>query len=412
MANGESALVAPIEFRGIDKTCRQLTRRLLSHLQHGFLVVKEQGKLVGSYGDSSSSLRAEINVLQPRFYRGLLVGGSIGAAELYIDKVWETGDLTQVIRVFAANLPALDRLESRLGWLTFPINKINHWANRNHKKQAKRNISAHYDLGNELYRRFLDANMQYSSALFVSADDSLEHAQYQKMDRLCKQLELQATDHLLEIGTGWGGLAIFAAKNYGCRVTTTTISEEQYQYAKQRINEEGLSERITLLKEDYRDLTGEYDKLVSVEMIEAVGKRYLPEFFSTCNARLKAGGIMALQAITIADQRYDNYSASVDFIQKHIFPGGFLPSIHLMSQLFQRHTNLVVRNLYDMGKSYAKTLACWRDAFNAKQDELEPLGYDERFSRLWNYYFSYCEGGFLEETVSVVQITATKGRYE
>lgn len=412
MANGESALAAPFEFKGMDKLFRGLAMKILSHLQYGTLVLTEQGCMVAQFGQKHSDLRAEIDVKKPGFYRGLLVGGSIGAAELYIDKTWDTNDLTAVIQIFARNLPALDKLESRIAWLSFPINKINHWANRNHKQQAKKNISAHYDLGNELYKRFLDPHMQYSSALFLSEDDSLQQAQEQKLDRLCRELDLQPTDSLLEIGTGWGGLAIYAAKHYGCHVTTTTISEEQYQYAQQRVKAEGLENRITLLKEDYRDLTGQYDKLVSVEMIEAVGKQYLPTFFKTCNDRLKPGGIMVLQAITIADQRYNSYSRSVDFIQKHIFPGGFLPSIQLMSQLYKTQTQMVVRNVQDMGKSYAETLKRWQIAFNSKRAELEPLGYDERFSRLWNYYFSYCQGGFLEESVSVVQLTASKGRYE
>lgn len=412
MANGESALSAPFEFKGLDKLFRNLAIKLLSHLKYGTLVLTEQGRLVGQFGEKHSDLRAEIDIKKPDFYRGLLVGGSIGAAELYIDKTWDTHDLTPVIQIFARNLPALDKLESRVGWLTFPINKINHWANRNHKQQAKKNISAHYDLGNDLYTRFLDRHMQYSSALFTSDAESLEQAQVNKMDRLCRELDLQPTDRLLEIGTGWGGLAVYAAKHYGCHVTTTTISEEQFNYAKQRVKAEGLESRITVLKEDYRDLTGQYDKLVSVEMIEAVGKQYLPIFFKTCNARLKPGGLMALQAITIADQRYSSYARSVDFIQKHIFPGGFLPSIHLMSQLYKSQTQMVVRNIHDMGKSYAETLKRWQLAFNAKRNELEPLGYDERFGRLWNYYLSYCQGGFLEETVSVVQLTASKGRYE
>ncbi len=408
MSQGETVMQAPLTYGWIDKAARRMTQALLAHLGEGQLVVKEQGKLMGHYGDKSSDLSAEINVLDSKFYVRLLTGGSIGAAELYIDKAWETPDLTPVIQIFARNMDALDKLERKVAWLTFPINKYRHWANRNHKAQAKRNISAHYDLGNELYTRFLDTNMQYSSALFLQGNETLEQAQLNKMDRLCRKLELKPTDHLLEIGTGWGGLAIFAAQNYGCQVTTTTISEEQYQYVSERIKALGLEGRITLLKEDYRDLTGQYDKLVSVEMIEAVGKRFLPGFFKVCNDRLKPGGLMSVQAITIADQRYDSYSRSVDFIQKHIFPGGFLPSLSLMTDLFKKETSLVVRDVRDFGDSYAKTLACWRDRFNARSSELEQFGYDARFSRLWNYYFGYCEGGFLEKTVSVVQVTASK----
>lgn len=412
MANGETVLSAPLQISGLDKPCRALALKLLSHLQHGLLTITERGQLVGQFGDKHSELKADVDVLHPTFYRTLLVGGSIGAAELYIDKAWDTSDLTAVIQVFARNMPAMDRIEARFAWLTFPINKLNHWANRNHKQQAKKNISAHYDLGNELYTRFLDPNMQYSSGLFDSSDTSLAEAQTAKMTRICQQLQLTEDDHLLEIGTGWGGLAVFAAKHYGCKVTTTTISEEQFDYARQRIEEEGLDGQVTLLKEDYRDLTGQYDKLVSVEMIEAVGKQYLPQFFNICNQRLKAGGIMVLQAITIADQRYDSYARSVDFIQKHIFPGGFLPSLSQMAGLFKQQTEMVLRDVHDMGKSYAETLRHWQHAFNSRFSELEPLGYDQRFKRLWNYYFSYCQGGFLEETVSVVQLTASKQRYE
>jgi len=389
---------------------RHVAFKLLSHLEKGELVIAENGRTIERFGEKNSDLSATINVLSTDFYRRLVTGGSIGAAELYIDKSWETDDLTSVIRVFARNLPALDKLETRLAWLTYPFNKYQHWSNRNHKSQAKKNISAHYDLGNELYTRFLDDAMQYSSALFLTDSDSLDTAQNNKMKRLCDSLELTKDDHLLEIGTGWGGLAVFAAKNYGCKVTTTTISEEQFQYAKERVEKEGLEEQITLLKNDYRDLEGQYDKLVSVEMIEAVGKQYLPTFFKTCNRLLKPHGKMALQAITIADQREKAYARSVDFIQKHIFPGGFLPSLSQMTQLFRRNTNMVVRDAFDFGLSYAKTLNIWAQNFNEKAEELAKFGYDERFSRLWNYYFSYCEGGFLEKRVSVVQVVADKSQ--
>lgn len=410
MSSGETTMVAPIQYGVLDKLFRTIAFKLLAHLQYGQLTIKEKGTLIETFGQPDKELCAEIDVKDASFYRRLVTGGSIGAAELYIDKHWETTDLTAVIRIFARNLPALDKLETRLAWLTFPFNKYQHWNNRNRKGQAKKNISAHYDLGNELYTRFLDDAMQYSSGLFNDATDSLEQAQCQKMKRLCDSLELTADDHLLEIGTGWGGLAIYAAKNYGCRVTTTTISEEQYQYARAQVESAGLSQKIELLKRDYRDLEGRYDKLVSVEMIEAVGKEYLPTFFRTCNNLLKDGGKMSLQAITIADQRAVSYARSVDFIQKHIFPGGFLPSLSQMTQLFTRYTDLVVRDVHDFGLSYAYTLRQWQQRFNAKSSELEKLGYDERFSRLWNYYFSYCEGGFLEQRVSVVQVTASKSK--
>ncbi|KPD22546.1 SAM-dependent methyltransferase [Idiomarina abyssalis] len=410
MSSGETTMVAPIQYGVWDKLFRTIAFKLLAHLEYGQLTIKEKGTFIDTFGHADKELSAEIDVKDSSFYRRLVTGGSIGAAELYIDKHWDTPDLTAVIRVFARNLPALDKLETRLAWLTFPFNKYQHWSNRNHKGPAKKNISAHYDLGNELYTRFLDEAMQYSSALFLDAADSLEQAQCNKMKRLCDSLALKPDDHLLEIGTGWGGLAVYAAKHYGCRVTTTTISEEQFQYAKEQVEAAGLSDKIELLKRDYRDLKGQYDKLVSVEMIEAVGKEYLPTFFRTCNKLLKEDGKMSLQAITIADQRAASYARSVDFIQKHIFPGGFLPSLSQMTQLFTRYTDLVVRDVHDFGLSYAKTLRQWEERFNSHQKELEELGYDERFSRLWNYYFSYCEGGFLEQRVSVVQVTASKAQ--
>jgi len=278
----------------------------------------------------------------------------------------------------------------------------------NSRKQAKRNILAHYDLGNRLYRTFLDTHMQYSSAIYRAGDDTLEQAQINKMQRICEQLRLTEQDHLVEIGTGWGGLAIFAAKNFGCRVTTTTISDEQYQHCQQRIIEEGLDDRITLLNKDYRELTGQYDKLVSVEMIEAVGRKYLPGYFAKANELLKPGGLAMIQAITIADQRFDVYSRTEDFIQKHIFPGGFLPSLQLMSELLANKTELIIRDIHDIGLDYAKTLKDWRENFVARTQELEESGYGEQFRRLWEYYLGYCEGGFLERRISAVQLLTSK----
>lgn len=410
MPGSEVALESQSQRGFWNNQFRNIAFKLLSHLNKGELVIAENGRTIERFGEKNSDLSAKINVLSVDFYRRLVTGGSIGAAELYIDKSWETDNLTSVIRVFARNLPALDKLESRLAWLTYPLNKYQHWSNRNHKLQAKKNISAHYDLGNELYTRFLDDAMQYSSALFLKDSDTLDAAQHNKMKRLCDALELTKDDHVLEVGTGWGGLAIFAAKHYGCKVTTTTISDEQFQYAKARVESEGLESKVTLLKSDYRELKGQYDKLVSVEMIEAVGKQYLPIFFKTCNGLLRPHGKMALQAITIADQREKAYARSVDFIQKHIFPGGFLPSVSQMTQLFKKHTNMVARDVFDFGLSYAQTLGVWEQNFNEKAEELAKFGYDERFFRLWNYYLSYCKGGFLEKRVSVVQIVAEKSQ--
>lgn len=408
MYKGETVLAEQQQESSFDRMARKLVLNLLSRIRHGRFVIKEQGTLLGDFGDTASPLVAEVNVLHFSFYRRMLLKGSIGAAELFIDQAWETPDLTAVIQVFARNLRALDELEAKFSWLLLPFQKFQHWRRSNSKQQAKENISAHYDLGNDLYQAFLDPRLQYSSAVYPSTQSTLAEAQEHKLKRLCDSLELTADDHLIEIGTGWGGLAVFAAKNYGCRVTTTTISTEQHDYVRDLLVQEGLTEQVTLLKQDYRDLTGTYDKLVSVEMIEAVGRSYMPTFFKTCSRLLKPEGKMALQAITIADQRMKSYANSVDFIQKYIFPGGFLPSITMMSEMFTKHTDMVMRHIDDIGFDYARTLKDWRVQFNTKHPELKAAGYDDRFGRLWNYYLAYCEGGFRERAVSAVQLVATK----
>ncbi|MDN7124199.1 class I SAM-dependent methyltransferase [Pseudidiomarina sp. 1APP75-32.1] len=406
--NTETALVTMNQGTTTDKWARRAVLRLLSELQDGYVTLREQGVMLGQFGSKESDLKAEINVLRPSFYRRLLLGGSIASGETFIDKSWETPDLTTVIQLFARNLPALDAFEAKFSWLLLPWQKFQHWRRRNHKQQAKENISAHYDLGNDLYQSFLDPAMQYSSAVYPNPESTLAEAQVHKLKRLCDSLDLQPNDHLLEIGTGWGGLAVYAAKHYGCKVTTTTISNEQYEYAKKKVQEEGLAEQITVLKNDYRDLQGQYDKLISVEMIEAVGRHYMATYFQTCSRLLKPDGKMALQAITIADQRMRSYANSVDFIQQHIFPGGFLPSLTMITEMFTKHTDMVVRKLDDIGFDYAQTLHDWRQRFNAAHPQLQDQGYDARFGRLWNFYLCYCEGGFLERSVSAVQLVASK----
>ncbi|MBC3378051.1 class I SAM-dependent methyltransferase [Serratia fonticola] len=389
------------------RIARWLLFRLLSGIREGSLTVRE-GQQTLHFGDESSALRAEVQILAPGVYWRLLTGGSLAAAESWMEGEWETHQLTPLLQILALNGKVLGRLESGFRLLGNPMERLRHWTRRNYRKQARENISAHYDLGNEFYAHFLDEELLYSSALFATDDQALSQAQQAKMARLCEQLALTASDHLLEIGTGWGAMAEYAARHYGCRVTTTTLSQEQYTWATERIARAGLQDRVQVLLCDYRDLTGEYDKLVSVEMIEAVGKRYLPDFFRTCQARLRPGGKMAIQAITIQDQRYRDYSKSVDFIQRYIFPGGFLPSITAMSELMTRHTDFVVRNLFDMGPDYARTLAHWRQRFLHAWQDIEKLGFDERFRRMWLYYFGYCEAGFNARTISVVQLTAER----
>lgn len=394
-----------------DRIAKKVVLALLGKLRDvGFTLVEKDGD---SYfiGDKGASLQAHFIVNHPKVYKRILSGGSIAAGEAYIDGWWDSPDITNVIRVMARNLPIMDKLEARVGWLTRLGYQLTHRLRRNSAANARQNISSHYDLGNDLYSSFLDEKMLYSCGIYDSAQDDLACAQVNKMDRLCRQLKLQASDHLLEIGTGWGAMAVHAAKHYGCRVTTTTISKEQYAWAKSLIEREGLTDRVTLLLDDYRDLTGQYDKIVSVEMIEAVGKEYLTTYIKQCQALLKPEGLLAIQAITIADQRYDSYSRGVDFIQKHIFPGGFLPSITVLLNQMTRHSDMVIRDIKDIGLDYARTLSDWHQAFNLSVNTLAQYGYDQRFIRMWRYYFCYCEGGFLERSISTVQLIASRSGY-
>lgn len=393
---------------GSDNIARTLVFKVFEQLQNAALTVSECNGETYQFGDKTADCQAQLIIHHPAVYRRLLSGGCIAAGEAYIDGWWDSPDITQVVRALARNMALLDRIEDKVGWITRLKDLWLHRKRRNSRQAARENILAHYDLGNEFYRTFLDPNMLYSAAIYDDENTTLAQAQIAKMDRLCRKLHLTQQDHLLEIGTGWGALAIYAAREYGCRVTTTTISEAQYQWAKERIQAEGLEHRITLLRDDYRDLTGQYDKIVSVEMIEAVGQEYLTTYLQKCQSLLKPNGMMAIQAITIADQRYDKYSQGVDFIQKHIFPGGFLPSITAVANELTRHTDFVVRDIRDIGLDYAKTLADWHHMFNQQVTTLKQQGFDERFIRMWRYYLCYCEGGFLERTISTIQLVATR----
>jgi cyclopropane-fatty-acyl-phospholipid synthase len=412
MSNSDT-LVMDTELSTFQKSARNFIFKSLAKLNHGQLTVVERfsqhaDSSVHQFGSADSHLSATVEVLHPEFYIRMLRGGSIGAAEAYMDGWWESTNLTGVMQLMAQNLNSLDRMTRSKSKFKQMVYKAGHWLNRNTQVNAKKNIVAHYDLGNELYTRFLDNNMLYSAAIYQSADDTLESAQINKMERLCQQLKLEKSDSVIEIGTGWGGMAIYMAKQYGCHVTTTTISDEQYAYAQEKVSEAGLEDKITLLKKDYRDLEGSFDKLVSIEMIEAVGKEFLPSYIQKCNSLVKPGGLLAIQAITIADQRFDSYSKSVDFIQKYIFPGGFLPSITDLLSKATKYSDLVLHDLHDIGLDYAQTLRDWRYRFNLSEVELSKLGYDERFMRMWRYYLCYCEGGFLAKSISTVHLTFRK----
>ena len=388
---------------------KQKTLNLLSQLRGGGLTVIDEVNSIRFFGSDTAPLQVTVKVLHPRFYRRLLQGAEIGAAESYIDGDWETEDLTKVLQLIAENMFVLDDIIDRFSFITAPLHRLIHRLRKNKPKTARKNIAAHYDLGNQFYETFLDQNMLYSSALFnPDTSVSLEDAQRAKMRRLCDELALSEHDHLLEIGSGWGALAEFAATEYGCRVTTTTISREQYEYTTERIIKAGLSDRVTVCFEDYRALQGQFDKLISIEMIEAVGQEYLPLFFKRCNELLKDNGKMALQVITISDHRYATYSQRVDFIQRYIFPGGFLPSLEIIQQHVAKQTDFKMINTFEMGLDYAHTLNLWQQKFVAKWEELKHLGFDERFRRLWLFYLCYCEAGFLTRTINTLQLTATK----
>lgn len=410
-----SSLEMPKSMTALQKGARSVALKSLQLIKIGSLTIEEaydgHDVTVEHFGFAHEGQpQAHIRVTHPGFYGRVLKGGSIAAAEAYMDGWWDSPNLTAVTELMARNLSALDQLEAQSSFVTRAMNKVGHWLKRNSIVRAKQNIEAHYDLGNDLYQTFLDERMLYSSALYLSTSDSLEQAQIQKMDRLCQQLQLTENDHVIEIGTGWGAMAIYMAQHYGCKVTTTTISEEQFSYADAEIARLGLEGQITLLKQDYRLLEGQFDKLVSIEMIEAVGKAYLQSYIEKCQSLLKPGGLMAIQAITIADQRYDYYSNNVDFIQKYIFPGGFLPSITVLTQMATRHTNFIVRDVFDIGMDYAKTLADWRLRFEAALNTVQALGYDERFVRMWRYYLCYCEGGFNARTISTIHMTLQRGQ--
>ena len=356
----------------------------------------------------AAEIDAMVRVTDPRFYRFAALGGGLGAGEAYMLGYWRTNDLTAVIRLLSRNRHVLEAMQGGWATITRPAAKFFSWLHRNTRRGSRRNIAAHYDLGNDFFALFLDETMTYSSGVFETPHASLAEASAAKYDRFCRKLHLRPNDHVLEIGTGWGGFAQHAAANYGCRVTTTTISKQQHEYARRRIAEAGLDDRVELLCRDYRDLEGQFDKLVSIEMIEAVGHEYLPTFFGKCSDLLRPDGMMALQAITIPDQRYDRYRRGTDFIQRYIFPGGCLPSYASMREAIKQATDLRATHVEDFGDHYARTLRAWRERFNENLDAIKQLGVDGEFMRAWEYYFCYCEGGFTERQIGVSQMILAK----
>ena len=390
---------------GLDALARRAVRARLESLQIGQIVLSENGRHE-SFGELTDELplTAQITVHDPRFYSEVAFGGSVGAGEAFIQGYWSCDELTTLVRILLRNRKVLMDMDSGTAILLSPVRKLFHWLNRNTRDGSRRNISAHYDLGNEFYGLWLDDRMMYSSAVFERPDMTLNAASAAKLDRICRKLRLNGDDHVLEIGTGWGGFAIYAAQNYGCKVTTTTISRQQFDYAKQAIASAGLDEQITLLSSDYRDLDGQYDKIVSIEMIEAVGHEFHETYFRKCCDLLKPDGQMLLQAITIADQYYEQAKKTVDFIKRYIFPGGCLPSVTAMSSTLTRVTDMRVIDVEDIGPHYATTLRLWRDRFFGSIDSVRDLGFSDEFIRMWHYYLCYCEGGFIERAIGDVQV--------
>ncbi len=387
-----------------------LARRFMFRLFGGIagerLVVVEDGRR-HLFGPPDGALHADVTVHSPEVWRQVL-RGSTGLAESYMDGLWDTDDLVSLIRVAARNMHPLDRARRRWHPVLRAGQQIADMVPHNDREGSRRNISAHYDLGNQLFSLFLDPTMMYSCALFESPDVTLEAAQLAKLERICQQLRLGPDDHLLEIGSGWGAMAVQAASRYGCRVTTTTISQEQHDLASERVREAGLEGLVTVLLSDYRDLEGTYSKLVSIEMVEAVGWQYFDTYFERCSELLEPDGLMLLQAITIDDRAYEVEKASKSFINTEIFPGGCLPSLEIIHRCVARRTDLRTVGLEDITEHYGETIRRWRQAFADKAAEAGELGYDLRFRRMWQLYLAYVEAGFRECRIGDVQMVLAK----
>ena len=392
----------------LDSRCRERFVRRFAKLHSGTIAFHD-GK--GDYvlgSQASTKLSATVEIYHSRFYRQTLFGGTIGAAEAYMDGQWSVDDLTALIRIIIRNLGQFSKLDRTWSRLMTSWHRLLHLLRRNTIDGSRRNISQHYDLGNDFYQLFLDPTMNYSSGIFPTGAQTMHDSSLHKMRWICEKLQLKPGDQVLEIGTGWGGLATFMAKHYGCHVTTTTISSEQHKFAKQRVIEAGLEEKVETLLVDYRNLTGKYEKLVSVEMIEAVGHEYFDQYFGKCSDLLADDGLMLLQGITMGEQNYRDHIKNVDFIRRYIFPGGCLPSVTAIGQSLGRATDMRMVHLEDITQHYETTLQKWRERFFSRIGEVRELGYDDRFIRMWHFYLCYCEAAFAERRVNTVQVVLAK----
>lgn len=401
-------LKAKSRAKWVAKFAKAQILKQLSLIEDGQLTLID-GDITHHFGASKAQgIAACIIVHDARFYGEIAFGGSLGAGEAYMLGYWTSDHLTDVIRLMCVNQSVMDTLEGGYQWLMKPVMKVLHWLNSNTTEGSRKNIAAHYDLGNAMFALFLDPTMMYSSAVFTKDTQTLQAASELKLKTICDKLALKPSDHVVEIGTGWGGFAIYAATHYGCKVTTTTISQQQYVLAKARIHEAGLQDRITLLLEDYRLLTGTFDKLVSIEMIEAVGYQFYDTYFAKVSQLLKPDGLACIQAITIADQRFESAKKSVDFIQRYIFPGSCIPSNTAMLKSITNTTSLRLFDLEDIGPHYATTLRMWRENFFNQIDAVRALGYSDEFIKMWDFYLCYCEGGFAERALGDVHLLLAK----
>jgi cyclopropane-fatty-acyl-phospholipid synthase len=393
----------------LDRLARKLFVQLVQQITTGQLVLVDGAERLPCGAPTADfPLTATLTIHAPRFYRRVVFGGNIGGGAAYMDGDWTADDLPAVIRIILRNRAAFKGLERRWTWLTAPAARWFHALRRDTRAGSRDNIAAHYDLGNDLYQLFLDDTMTYSCGIFATAETSLAASSIAKYDRLCKKLRLAPQDHVLEIGTGWGGFALHAAQHYGCRITTTTISQQQHDFARERFQQAGVADRITLLCEDYRDLRGTFDKLVSIEMIEAVGHHYFETYLRVCSERLKPDGVAAIQAITMADYDFEEHKRSVDFIKRYIFPGSCIPSVAALYAAAARVTDLRLVHLEDITPHYARTLRLWRTRFCENLPAVRQLGYDDRFIRMWEYYLAYCEAGFAERYLGDVHLLFAK----
>lgn len=391
----------------LAKIFKKLILSQFKKINYGCIILNEDNSKV-IFGDEESKLKTEVKIYSDEFYILAGSGGDLGIAEAYAAGYWDADDMVKLIQIVIKNQEVQKSLEGGFTKLISPINRYIHRSRRNTVSGSKENIVAHYDLSNEFFQTWLDKSMTYSCAIFEPENLSLFDASREKLDRICRKLNIQADDHVVEIGTGWGSFALHAAKKYGCRVTTTTISNEQHAYVSNLIEKEGLKDKITLLKNDYRELKGQYDKLVSIEMIEAVGYNFIQQFFQTCSELLKPDGLMAIQGITYHEQGFENHLNSVDFIKKYIFPGSNLISVNHVLSVIKDFTDLSLVHLEDITKYYALTLKLWREKYRDEMSKIKKMGYSDEFLRMWDYYFIYCEAGFRERFIGDVQLVMSK----